>query len=65
MSYDYRGNRLWLFRGHSNEKWDLVPKAGRSLYYKYNDEHTFYAWKCQAMIFLKESYNHCDMLTIT
>ncbi|RIL84708.1 FRG domain-containing protein [Staphylococcus cohnii] len=60
----YRGNSLWLFRGHSNEKWDLVPKAGRSPYDKYNDEETFYAWQRQAMIFLKESYNDWDMLTI-
>ena len=60
----YRDNSLWLFRGHSSEKWDLVPKAGRSPYDKHNDEETFYAWKRQAMIFLKESYNDWDMLTI-
>ncbi|WP_436857944.1 hypothetical protein [Mammaliicoccus sciuri] len=30
------------FRGHSNKKWDLVPKAGRSPYKKYNDKETFY-----------------------
>lgn len=41
-----------------------MPKAGRSPYDKYNDEETFYAWKRQAMIFLKESYNDWDMLTI-
>lgn len=27
---EFRGNSLWLFRGHRNKKWDLVPKAGRS-----------------------------------
>lgn len=42
----------------------MVPKAGRSPYDKHNDEETFYAWKRQAMIFLKESYNDWDMLTI-
>ncbi|PCM41047.1 FRG domain-containing protein [Mammaliicoccus sciuri] len=61
---EFRGNSLWLFRGHSNKKWDLVPKAGRSPYKKYNDKETFYAWKRQAMIFLKESYDDWDMLTI-
>lgn len=61
---NYRDNSLWLFRGHSNLNWSLVPKAGRAPYDKYDDEETFYAWKRQAMIFLKETYSDLDMLTI-
>ncbi|MGV1143717.1 FRG domain-containing protein [Staphylococcus aureus] len=61
---NYRDNSLWLFRGHSNLNWSLVPKAGRAPYDKYDDEETFYAWKRQAMIFLKETYSDWDMLTI-
>ena len=53
-----------MFRGHSNDKWDLVPKAGREPYNKHDDMDIFKSWKRQAVNFLNVSYDDWDMLTI-
>ena len=60
----YRKTNLWLFRGHSNPKWDLIPKAGREPYKKHDDIDVFSSWKRQAVNFLNVSYDDWDMLTI-
>lgn len=60
----YRTSNIWLFRGHSNPTWDLVPKAGRKPYNKYNDEHSFQTWKRRAVEFLNGSHDNWDMLAI-
>ena len=60
----YRKTNIWLFRGHSNPKWDLVPKAGRNPYDKYDDAYAFQAWKRRAVEFLKGTYDDWDMLAI-
>ncbi|GAB3051457.1 FRG domain-containing protein [Virgibacillus ainsalahensis] len=60
----YRKTNLWLFRGHSNPEWVLVPKAGRNPYYKYDDAEIFQSWKRQAAHFLNGAYGEWDMLTV-
>lgn len=60
----YRKTNLWLFRGHSNPNWELVPKAGREPYDKYNDIPNFQAWKRRATEFLNGNYDDWDMLSI-
>lgn len=60
----YRKTNLWLFRGHSNPEWSLIPKAGREPYNKHDDMDIFKSWKRQAVSFLNVSYDDWDMLTI-
>jgi hypothetical protein len=33
----YRKTNLWLFRGHSDPNWGLIPKAGRDSYNEFYD----------------------------
>lgn len=61
---EYRKTNLWLFRGHGNPEWDLVPKAGRDPYVKHNDFDIYQSWKRQALNFLTTTYDDWDMLTI-
>jgi hypothetical protein len=41
----------WIFRGHSDVSWKLVPKAGRASF-KGNDQTLFDFWKLQAIEYL-------------
>lgn len=47
----YKKSNLWLFRGHSNPDWDLIPKAGRKPYIGSNDEAYFEGWLRRAVEF--------------
>lgn len=47
----YQKSNLWLFRGHSNPGWELIPKAGRQPYLDSNDEINFEAWLRRAVEF--------------
>jgi hypothetical protein len=49
----YREDKRWLFRGHSDPKWDLLPKAGRSPYCEVDDAMVFNAWKRQAVEYVQ------------
>jgi hypothetical protein len=60
----YRKTNLWLFRGHSNPNWDLIPKAGRDPYATYDDSYAFRAWKRRAAEFLNGSYDDWDLLAV-
>lgn len=48
----YRKNNSWLFRGHSNPDWALIPKAGRPPYIDNDDEKFFRVWKRKAIDFI-------------
>ncbi|KZE66884.1 hypothetical protein AWM68_20040 [Fictibacillus phosphorivorans] len=60
----YRKTNVWLFRGHSNPSWDLLPKAGRNPYDKYDDSYAFKAWKRRAVEFLNVHNDDWDLLSI-
>jgi hypothetical protein len=45
----------WIFRGHADATWKLVPKAGRAPYWSgepKRDAHLFDKWKRQAVGYL-------------
>jgi len=46
---NYRKDNTWLFRGHSDENWLLLPKAGRSPYCEKDDSIYFTQWKRRAL----------------
>lgn len=45
----YRHDNRWIFRGHSNLQWRLVPKAGRPPFSGNDDKRAFEAWKRRAI----------------
>lgn len=47
----YQKSNRWLFRGHSNPDWELIPKAGRPPFIGSNDEVNFDAWLRRAVEF--------------
>lgn len=47
----FRKDQRWLFRGHSNPNWSLIPKAGRKEFTGCDDERLFRAWKRRAVEF--------------
>ncbi|MGZ4979780.1 MAG: FRG domain-containing protein [Methylobacter sp.] len=48
----YREDKRWVFRGHSESAWKLLPKAGRSPFNGVNDATVFEAWKRQAIEYI-------------
>jgi len=48
----YRGEKQWVFRGHRNDEWKLMPKAGRPEFAGVDDEVVFKAWMRQAIEYL-------------
>lgn len=61
----YRNTSKWKFRGQSDARWDLKPKAGRLPLSKRNDREMFRHWKRRATSFLLEkSYSEFDLLAI-
>jgi hypothetical protein len=49
----YQRSNLWLFRGHSDLEWRLVPKAGRPPFDGYEDRHLFEAWARRSVEFFE------------
>ncbi|WP_417071166.1 FRG domain-containing protein [Niveibacterium terrae] len=45
----YKADKQWLFRGHSDAKWELRPKSGRPPYRDVDDSVVFNSWKRQAI----------------
>lgn len=54
---EFRDDSRWLFRGHSNSEWSLIPKAGRLQVVKRNEEHYFEAWKRRAQEYVNPPPN--------
>ncbi|USD20442.1 FRG domain-containing protein [Microbulbifer variabilis] len=48
----YRKDNRWMFRGHGNADWKLLPKAGRAPFDKTDDERMFRAWQRRSVEFL-------------
>jgi hypothetical protein len=46
-----RYRKGWIFRGHSNASWELVPKGGRDSY-RGRDKALFESWKRRAIEYL-------------
>jgi hypothetical protein len=42
-------DKRWMFRGHSDRSWALVPKAGRAPYDQIPDRVVFETWKRRAI----------------
>ncbi len=42
-----RYNEDWIFRGHADVRWELIPKVGRGLYVG-NERNLFESWKRRA-----------------
>ncbi|WP_340016222.1 FRG domain-containing protein [Paenibacillus sp. FSL K6-1318] len=62
---NYRKNNLWLFRGHSNVSWELIPKAGREPYCHIDDKRFFESWKRRAVEFIDlHTENEWDWLAV-
>ena len=63
-------NRAYIFRGHSDYSWPLIPKSGREEYSKcyttsFDDTVVFKAWKRYALHYIaKEPLNEWDWLTL-
>lgn len=54
---DMRGDRFWVYRGHSNPEWDLVPKAGRSPRMVKHEKLYFESWKRRAIEYVESAPN--------
>jgi hypothetical protein len=48
----YQRSNLWLFRGHADPEWQLLPKAGRSPFNRYDDQSLFDAWARRSVEFV-------------
>lgn len=48
----YKGDSQWIYRGHGDPSWQLIPKIGRSPYNKADEKVIFEAWKRRAAEFI-------------
>ncbi|ELI6450034.1 FRG domain-containing protein [Photobacterium damselae] len=62
----YRKDNRWVFRGHGEVSWPLIPKAGRKPYCEKDDLDYFGAWKRRAVEFIsgERPKNDWDWLAI-
>ncbi|MEC6832062.1 FRG domain-containing protein [Photobacterium toruni] len=61
----YRKSNQWVFRGHADPNWTLIPKAGRSPYNKSDDLKILQAWKRRAVEYVTNVHdNDWDWLAI-
>lgn len=50
----------WMFRGHADARWRLVPKAGRVPFSKKSDRSMFESWRRQAIEHFDSSQSLTD-----
>ncbi|MED1114026.1 FRG domain-containing protein [Bacillus paramycoides] len=62
---EYRKDNIWLFRGHSDSNWKLIPKVAREPYGEQRDEVFFNSWKRRAKEFLPTVIDDWDFLSIS
>ena len=48
----FRENKLHVFRGHADSRWELLPRAGRAEFRRVDDRIVFAAWKRRAIEFV-------------
>lgn len=66
----FKNSRAWIFRGHQDAAWKLLPKAGRPEFVNsysrtINEKSIFESWKRYALHFLeKVPQNDLDWLTL-
>lgn len=61
----YRSDKRWIFRGHANAAWPLVPKAGRAPYKQVDDKVVFQTWCRQAVAYVApRPQNHWEWLAV-
>lgn len=48
-----RSDKRWVFRGHSDPSWKLLPKAGRAPFVGIDEKSVFEAWKRAAIEHVK------------
>lgn len=62
---EYREDKRWIFRGHSNKKWTLLPKIGRNPFSGVDEKMVFESWKRAAIEYVdKIPNNDWDWLAI-
>ena len=62
---EYRNSSSKKYRGQSNSKWSLIPKAGREIYSETEDEEIFRHWKRRAQLYLsRQNYTEWELLSI-
>jgi hypothetical protein len=49
----FRKDKHWIFRGHSDRRWKLLPKAGRKPFSSFDDRLVFESWKRRAIEHLR------------
>lgn len=65
MLSHYRKSNRWVFRGHTNPDWELVPKSGREPYSSSDDLSLLKAWKRRAVEYISVAPdNDWDWLAI-
>lgn len=53
----------WIFRGHTNHEWELIPKAGRKRYLG-TEKDLFEQWKRRAVEHRDSDFSDLDWLSI-
>lgn len=48
----FLANKHWLFRGHADAAWSLLPKAGRQPFREMDDQLVFETWKRRAVEYI-------------
>jgi len=64
--YPSNEGTYWIYRGHSNEEWELLPKAGRKDYFdlENHDVEYFQKWKSKAIAYENIPINDWEAMAI-